>query len=253
MATSFFSSSASFVRVAVPSVLYPAHLNRRVPSPTRFSSTLLFQLPRELVATGNRPLNFRSMAVGENSEATGVPKSVPVRVAHELLQAGHRYLDVRTVEEFKDGHAAGAINIPYMFKAGMGMTKNPNFLEEASAHFGKDDEIIVGCQSGKRSLMAATELSSAGFTGITDIAGGYSAWTQNGLPTESKSVIKESTELLRLVKVGRFYAFIKGINTNVITLVSSIIPVWIDLLVSIKICIFTPFIINISSGKEPFP
>lgn len=27
--------------------------------------------------------------------ATGVPASVPVRVAHELLQAGHRYLDVR--------------------------------------------------------------------------------------------------------------------------------------------------------------
>lgn len=30
-----------------------------------------------------------------NLEAVGVPTSVPVRVAHELLQAGHRYLDVR--------------------------------------------------------------------------------------------------------------------------------------------------------------
>ncbi|RWV96493.1 hypothetical protein GW17_00040789, partial [Ensete ventricosum] len=48
-----------------------------------------------------------------------------------------------------------------------------------------------GCRSGKRSLMAAAELTSAvsnsfsqGFTGITDIAGGYSAWVQNRLPTE---------------------------------------------------------------------
>lgn len=33
--------------------------------------------------------------------------------------------------------------------------------------------------------MAATELLSAGFTGVTDMAGGYAAWVQNGLPTES--------------------------------------------------------------------
>lgn len=34
--------------------------------------------------------------VGENVQSTvAVPTSVPVRVAHELLQAGHRYLDVR--------------------------------------------------------------------------------------------------------------------------------------------------------------
>ncbi|XP_020081341.1 thiosulfate sulfurtransferase 16, chloroplastic-like isoform X1 [Ananas comosus] len=128
-------------------------------------------------------LRIMSMASDLSSEAV-VPRSVPVRVAHELLQAGHRYLDVRTVDEFNAGRPVGAINIPYMFKVGSGMSKNPNFLEEVSSVFGKDDEIIVGCQSGKRSLMAATELSSAGFTGVTDIAGGYSAWVQNGLPME---------------------------------------------------------------------
>ncbi|GMH06591.1 hypothetical protein Nepgr_008431 [Nepenthes gracilis] len=119
-----------------------------------------------------------------NSESTGAPTSVPVRVAHELLQAGHRYLDVRTPDEFSAGHVPGAINIPYMFKLGSGMTKNPNFLEDVSSHFGKDDEIVVGCQIGKRSLMAATDLLSTGYTGITDMAGGYTAWMQNGLPTE---------------------------------------------------------------------
>lgn len=34
-------------------------------------------------------------AVGEKVQSPTVPASVPVRVAHELLQAGHRYLDVR--------------------------------------------------------------------------------------------------------------------------------------------------------------
>lgn len=112
------------------------------------------------------------------------PKSVPVSVAHELLQAGHSYLDVRTHEEFVAGHALGAVNVPYMFKVGDGLKKNPDFLDEVSKHFGKDAEIIVGCQSGKRSLMAANDLLSAGFSGVTDIAGGYSAWRQSGFPTE---------------------------------------------------------------------
>lgn len=137
---------------------------------------------------GKRKLNFSWMAtVGENVKpATPVtPTSVPVRVAHELHQAGHRYLDVRTPEEFSAGHAVGAINVPFMFRLGSGMTKNPNFVEEVLAHFGKDDEIIVGCQLGKRSLMAATDLLSAGFTGVMDIAGGYAAWSNNGLPIES--------------------------------------------------------------------
>ncbi|URE36736.1 IQ calmodulin-binding motif, partial [Musa troglodytarum] len=124
-------------------------------------------------ATKSFEVCIRSMASNVSAEEAGVPRSVPVAVAHELLKAGHRYLDVRTEEEFSGGHAVGAVNIPYMFKSSSGSVIN----------FQKDDEIIVGCLSGKRSSMAATELSNAGFTGITDISGGYSAWVENGLPT----------------------------------------------------------------------
>ncbi|CAI9259380.1 unnamed protein product [Lactuca saligna] len=140
------------------------------------------------IGNKGRNFNFSWMAtVGENVMPTTpvTPTSVPVRVAHELHQAGHRYLDVRTPEEFAAGHAIGAINVPYMFRLGSGMSKNPNFIDEVSSHFGKDDEFLVGCQLGKRSLMAATDLLSYGFTGVTDIAGGYASWNQNGLPIES--------------------------------------------------------------------
>ncbi|CAN4083508.1 unnamed protein product [Withania somnifera] len=141
---------------------------------------------RRGMGTSNTYPNFSWMArVGAKVQSPTVPTSVPVRVALELLQAGHRYLDVRTAEEFSAGHVTGAINIPYMFRIGSGMIKNPNFLAEVLEHFGKDDEIIVGCQLGKRSFMAATDLLLAGFTGVTDIAGGYAAWTENGLPTDS--------------------------------------------------------------------
>lgn len=114
-----------------------------------------------------------------------VTTSVPVRVAHELLQAGHRYLDVRTSEEFNSGgHVRGAINVPYLIRLGYGMTKNPDFLDQVSRHFSEDDEILVGCQSGKRSFMATTDLQAAGFTGVVDVSGGYDAWKWNGLPSE---------------------------------------------------------------------
>ncbi|CAN0918947.1 Rhodanese-like domain-containing protein 15, chloroplastic [Linum grandiflorum] len=124
--------------------------------------------------------------VGENLNAAAVPvpTSVPVRVAYELLLAGHRYLDVRTPEEFSAGHPEGAINVPYMYRVGSGLAKNPKFVEQVSSQFGKYNEIIVGCQLGKRSMMAATDLLAAGFMAVTDIAGGYAAWTQNSLPTE---------------------------------------------------------------------
>ncbi|XP_048543448.1 thiosulfate sulfurtransferase 16, chloroplastic-like [Triticum urartu] len=116
------------------------------------------------------------------AEVAAVPPSVPVRVAYELQLAGHRYLDVRTEGEFGGGHPAGAVNVPYMHSTGSGMAKNSCFLKQVSAIFRREDEIIIGCQSGRRSLMAAAELCSAGFTGVTDIAGGFSAWKENELP-----------------------------------------------------------------------
>jgi len=70
-------------------------------------------------------------------------RSVPVQVAHELINAGHHCLDVRTQEEYSAGHVEGAVNIPYLVKAGPGMSKNLKFLEQVEAMFSKDDEIVV--------------------------------------------------------------------------------------------------------------
>ncbi|KAF5753085.1 hypothetical protein HS088_TW01G01004 [Tripterygium wilfordii] len=183
MEATLFLSSAPLLRASsssIPPVLCPQNLNHRnllsLPSSNSHSRRLC--LNRKNTSSCSRA------SLRGNLEVTGVPTSVPVRVAHELLLAGHHYLDVRTPEEFSAGHADGAINIPYMYRVGSGMTKNLKFVEEVSSHFKKHDEIIVGCKSGKRSMMAATDLLAAGFTAITDIAGGYDAWTYNGLPTE---------------------------------------------------------------------
>ncbi|GJM97410.1 hypothetical protein PR202_ga14334 [Eleusine coracana subsp. coracana] len=149
--------------------------------------------PRFMAAAMRRTLGSLNIAHEE------VPRSVPARVAYELQQAGHRYLDVRydlsafvrTEDEFSAGHPEGAVNVPYMYRTGSGMMKNTLFLEQMSEAFRKDDEIIVGCQSGKRSLMAATELYAAGFTNVTDIAGGFSSWRENGLPINLATILED--------------------------------------------------------------
>ncbi|KAL8549912.1 hypothetical protein ACS0TY_008664 [Phlomoides rotata] len=169
--------SLSFSATLVPQILCDDVNTRCVSVPV---------IKSQLQPTRRRSFTTRIPSLsGTSKESRNVqsPTSVPVRVANELLQAGHRYLDVRTSDEFSSGHVVGAVNVPFMLRLGSGMTRNPKFVEQVLTHFGKDDEIIVGCQLGRRSLMAASELISVGFTGITDVAGGYAAWVQNGLPS----------------------------------------------------------------------
>ncbi|KAF7105074.1 hypothetical protein CFC21_105914 [Triticum aestivum] len=181
-------ASASFIARCVS---VPARLIAN-PTPLAITTCRL----RRLGAVGARPVCAAGRMLGSvrygtgaasgpkeaNAEVAAVPPSVPVRVAYKLQLAGHRYLDVRTEGEFGGGHPAGAVNISYMHSTGSGMAKNSGFLEQVSAIFRREDEIIIGCQSGRRSLMAAAELRSAGFTGVTDIAGGFLAWKENELP-----------------------------------------------------------------------
>lgn len=106
-----------------------------------------------------------------------------VEEARELVGAGHTYLDVRTPEEFMSGHVSGAVNIPYMVKAGGGMSRNDSFVAQVSEQFSKDEALLLACQGGVRSAKAAVELEEAGFTALSDMLGGYMAWKQRGFPS----------------------------------------------------------------------
>ncbi len=74
-------------------------------------------------------------------------------------------LDVRTQEEFAEGHIPGAICIPNDGLAGATATKLPN----------KEQLIFVYCHSGMRSMMAANYLASQGYTNIVE-CGGITDW-----------------------------------------------------------------------------
>lgn len=179
---SFFTFRGSYRALALPKsqIMHASPHIMFSTSKNHSQGTPQYLFDRVLSGVSDRK---RTQATGKNMDTS--PKSVTVQVAFELVQAGHRYLDVRTLEEFNAGHVEDAINVPYMFKAGEGMVKNPNFIEEVLSHFTKDDKIIVGCQSGRRSLMATKDLIAVDFTGVTDVGGGYSAWVQSGLPVKT--------------------------------------------------------------------
>ncbi|XP_068640612.1 thiosulfate sulfurtransferase 18-like isoform X2 [Aristolochia californica] len=115
--------------------------------------------------------------------------SVDVHAAKDLLQSGHRYLDVRTVEEFNRGHVENSLNVPFMLFTPEGRVKNPQFLDQVSSLCSKDDNLVVGCQSGARSLLASADLLVAEFNNVRNVGGGYAAWVENGFTVQSSARI----------------------------------------------------------------
>ena len=113
--------------------------------------------------------------------------------AAERLRAGALYLDVRTPEEFEEGHPEGAWNVPLQLRAeGGGLEDNPNFSKHAEALLDPAREVIVGCRSGPRAERARALLTHlvdatvmlGGMEGRRDAFGELlvPGWKQHGLP-----------------------------------------------------------------------
>lgn len=81
-------------------------------------------------------------------------------------------LDVRTAEEFAEGHIAKTLNIDVL--------KN-DFESKAVVMLPKNHIIAVNCRSGKRSKNAARILVKNGFK-VIELDGGYNDWVKNRMP-----------------------------------------------------------------------
>lgn len=81
-------------------------------------------------------------------------------------------LDVRTAEEYADGHIANTINIDVL---------KDEFEKKAKATLPKDKVIAVNCRSGKRSKNAARILVKNGFK-VIELDAGYNDWLAKGMP-----------------------------------------------------------------------
>ncbi|MDE6022613.1 MAG: rhodanese-like domain-containing protein [Muribaculaceae bacterium] len=85
----------------------------------------------------------------------------------KLLQSDNvQLLDVRTPEEFAEGHIKGAMNIDIY---------NKDFIDVAEKTLDKTKPVAVYCRSGRRSADAAGLLSEKGYK-VTNLEGGILAW-----------------------------------------------------------------------------
>jgi len=129
-------------------------------------------------------------------------KNIGPEQAKEILDSDGNavYIDVRTEQEYINGHVPKAINIPVVWPdATRQMKPNPDFVKVVSAHFPKGKRIIVGCQAGGRSQFAADLLTKEGFEDVSNMQGGFGGardpmgrvvtpgWSQLGFPVETET------------------------------------------------------------------
>ena len=109
---------------------------------------------------------------GGGKQLATTPQVNVAQVAKELAAHRAMVIDVRGEAEWKAGHIAGAQNIPL------------GTLTERMADVSRTTPIVVHCQSGARSAIAASVLEAEGFTAVANTTGGFQAWAAAGQPVE---------------------------------------------------------------------
>lgn len=94
----------------------------------------------------------------------------------EIKSDSFQLVDVRTPQEYTEGHIDGALNIN---------VQSDDFKELAQRELSKDSTVLVYCRSGRRSLDAAEMLTRLGYN-VVNLKGGIIEWKKDGLPLVSE-------------------------------------------------------------------
>ncbi|RYD96863.1 MAG: redoxin domain-containing protein [Sphingobacteriales bacterium] len=103
-------------------------------------------------------------------------KKVPAAIFKTAIESREnpQLIDVRTPEEFEQGHLNRAQNINW----------NDDDFNSRVNKLDKNQPVYVYCQGGGRSASAAVRLAELGFKDIVDMEGGVMAWRVADLPLE---------------------------------------------------------------------
>ncbi|MEQ3691494.1 MAG: rhodanese-like domain-containing protein [Flavobacterium sp.] len=88
----------------------------------------------------------------------------------KLSEENVQLVDVRTADEFAEGHLPNAINIDI----------NGDSFDIETAKLDKEKPVMVYCKKGGRSAKAAANLKAQGFKTISDLDGGIMSWDEAG-------------------------------------------------------------------------
>lgn len=107
-------------------------------------------------------------------EAAGKEIDAVNRITAEELQQKMKgdvlVIDVRKKSEFDSEHVEGAVNIP--------LNQINQYLEK----FPKEQEFVLHCAGGYRSMIAASILQQRGWSQLTDVTGGFKAIKETKIP-----------------------------------------------------------------------
>ena len=111
---------------------------------------------------------------GVPNVAADIKEVSPAEAQPAVSKAYSQFIDVRTPEEYASGHAARSVNIP---------------LDKLNASLDRiepNEPVYLICESGRRSMQAATMLKEAGYNNVVSVAGGTAAWRAANLPMDDQ-------------------------------------------------------------------
>jgi hydroxyacylglutathione hydrolase len=105
-------------------------------------------------------------------ETGAVQQMTADELADQIASGGVNVVDVRGAAEWEAGHLPGVPNVPV------------GYLAERLAELPAGRPVVVHCQGGARSAIAASVLQANGVRNVVNLTGGYQEWVAGGLPVE---------------------------------------------------------------------
>ena len=118
------------------------------------------------------PLIVAVILLIRSNAVKGGKKITPQDLVSLTNQDAAKLIDLRSPNEFADGHITGSINIPY--------ADIEDRLHEIKLQEGKS--LVLICDSGSQSANAGEVLNKSGYQNTVILSGGIGAWKLDNLP-----------------------------------------------------------------------
>ncbi len=105
-------------------------------------------------------------------ELQTIPQMQVAELAARLERNDVRVLDVRGRSEWEAGHLPDVANLPL------------GELTDHLAELSPEQPLVLHCQSGSRSAIAASLLRAHGFRNVSNLLGGFGEWQRKGYPVQ---------------------------------------------------------------------
>lgn len=121
-------------------------------------------------APAKKAAHAKKAAPMKKAAAAATAATAAQTAAQQPARAQGVWIDVRSPEEFNEGHLQGAVNVPHEQIAGQIARISPD----------KNAPVNLYCRSGRRAEVALQELKKLGYTNVTN-HGGYQDLLNKGV------------------------------------------------------------------------